>query len=61
MPVQVEEDSDSRARLDATLAALVMHVGVHEPRPLLIYVHAPAFVVFACDMHNTVNKKWLVL
>lgn len=46
--VQVEEDTDSRALLNAALGALRVTAAVHEPRPLPIYVHAPALVVLAC-------------
>lgn len=43
--VQVEEDTDSRALLNAALGALRVTTAMHEPRPLSIYVHAPALVV----------------
>lgn len=46
--VQVEEDADSRALLNATLGALRVTATVHEPRPLPVYVHAPALVVLTC-------------
>lgn len=47
--VKVEEDADGRALLDATLGALRVSASVHEPRPLPVYVHAPALVVLTCE------------
>lgn len=51
--VQVEENADGRALLDATLRALCVTAAVHEPRPLPVYVHAPAFVVLTCGQNNS--------
>lgn len=47
--VQVEEDTDGRALLNASLGALRVTAAVHEPRSLPIYVHAPALVVLTCQ------------
>lgn len=52
--IQVEEDTDGRALLDASLSALRVTATVHEPRPLPIYVHAPALVVLTCE--QTIRK-----
>jgi len=51
--VQVEKDADGRALLNATLRALCVTAAVHEPRPLSVYVHAPAFVVLTCVQNDS--------
>lgn len=53
--VQVEEDADGRALLDAALGALRVTAAVHEPRPLPVYVHAPALVVLTCEQDDSRN------
>ncbi|KOC68973.1 hypothetical protein WH47_09530 [Habropoda laboriosa] len=50
--VQIQEDAHRRTLLHATLGPLRVSSAVHEPRTLPVYVHAPTFVVFACENRN---------
>lgn len=54
--VQIEQHADSRTLLNATLCPLRVMAAVHEPRPLSVDVHTPAFVVLTCGQSCKVAR-----
>lgn len=57
--LEVEEDADGRALLNATVCPLRVTAAVHEPRALSVYIHAPALVVLTCGqtIRNIATSK----
>lgn len=49
VPVEIEEHADGGAGVDAAVRPVAVHVGVQKPRALVIDVHGPAELVFACE------------
>ena len=59
--VQVQQHPDDGAPLDAAVRAVGVLVAVDEPAALVVDVHAPRFVVFACNTETVSGNGKLIL